>query len=328
MNWKEEYQAAVGSKAATHRSDRALFVVEGKDAVTYLHGMITNDVKQLKPGKWMLASMLSHKGKLLSDFLVCREEDRFWIEVPKTAAENLFDSLKKFVLAAQVQLTEHFSDFSIFTLMGPQVTEAISDLPAFGEFGKVMIQKIPCLVAAGDEPVNPTFQIYVPAERSEDVQSFFVQSGVTLISDTAFEALRIERGIPKYGIDLDESHLLLEVPYLERTVSYTKGCYVGQETVARLHARGANVARRLMGIVSDSSSEEICVGTTVFYGDLEVGKTTSSCFSPQLEKPLALAFVHREAFTTGTKVTLKFNERVWTASILSLPLDSRTPNSR
>ena len=136
----------------------------------------------------------------------------------------------------------------------------------------------------------------------------------------ALEVLRIEAGIPRYGVDMDEENLLLETG-LEHAVSFDKGCYLGQETIERIHSRG-HVNKNLVGILPEGA-QPLTPGDPVYVQDNQVGMVTSSTFSPTLKRPLALGYVKREFTAPGTEVSVRRKGDSTRATISSLPFYSR-----
>ncbi len=327
-NWLDQYDHTIKHAGLYRRRDRTLFSVEGGDRIRFLHAMTSNDVQALLPRSKMLASILNPKGKLLADLWIYNLGEKFWIEVNSKALKTVVSTLEKYILAENVTVSDLSHQTEILTLLGPKAFEALhkaSGVPINDTAQDMVPFKIcntDCYITIFRAPLNPTLQIFVPFEN-HDVWSAItnVEPGLLQpIEQKSFEVLRIEAGIPIYGIDMTEENLLSEIPYLEQGVSYTKGCYIGQETVARVHARGGNVAHRLMGVVIEGLNQEILAGTKIFLKEKEVGKITSSCYSPKLQKTLCMALIHRDAFSPGTQVKVFVQEEGYAAEVVSLPV--------
>jgi folate-binding protein YgfZ len=290
------------------RSDRTLFSVAGRDRERFLQGMISNDLHALSQGKAMVASMLTPKGKLIAFFTVCLAGSDYQLEVDRTQGDKVRPTLEQYVIAEDVTITDLSREITVFSVLGAGASEAISSA------GGVDFQRVEF-----GFPVEPTWQVYVPSSRCGAFEQKLHLSAHEL-SPNEFETLRIEAGIPRFGVDVSDENLPLEIPYLERGVSYTKGCYIGQETMARVHSRGGHVAKRLMGLAVAGVSRPLPVGSTVQWNGKEVGKITSSCLSSALGSPLSLAMIHREAFSPGTAVEVESGGQRFSASVITLPL--------
>jgi tRNA-modifying protein YgfZ len=313
-----EYQRATSSAAWLSRPDRTVIAVRGEDRERFLQAMISNDVASLEPGDRMIAALLTAKGKLISDLVVHNAGETYWLEVDQNVRNQVRTTLDKFIISEDVVLSDEPEAFSIYTVLGPKARVFLDRLPPTGRFGPLQIEDLNCHASASALPVDPTVEVFGPWNSSQLVAK--LHSFGDPISIETFETLRIEAGIPKFGVDIGEETLLLEVPYFDQAVSYNKGCYVGQETIARVHSRGGNIGKRLMGLVAIGSSAPIPLRSTVMSKGNEVGRVTSSCLSPKLGSPLALSMLHRPAFVPGTEVEIRTEVGNTPASVVSLPL--------
>jgi folate-binding protein YgfZ len=282
--------------------------------------MISNDVKNLADGQWMLASMLSQKGKLVAPFWVGHLEERFWIVVEKVVFQTAFENLRKFIVRDDVRVEDATDAFEIASVTGERAPEFVG-AASVGDFRRFQASSGDAYLFAADDLARPTYHILLPKSEALAWKEGILKKGTSAMKESTFETLRIEAGIPRFSVDVTEENLLLEVPYLERGVSFTKGCYVGQETVARVHSRGGNIARRLMGIQSEN---EFPVGAVLEFTGADVGRITSRCYSPKLGKFLGMALVHRSAFEPGTEVTMTSSDRKSPGRVVSLPLPTHT----
>ena len=267
---------------------RGLITVWGKEAVQFLDGMITNDMKTLEDGQQMLAAFPNAQGRLLAIIRVLRDGERFLIETEDMTKEKVFQNLFRFTFAGDFfvdDLSEKFQYFEIFgpkkDVFNPNVGEKFSGSLAFES-------------AAGAA-------YFVPNNLAGDFRSFlFNENGCVAISEELYETLRIEAGIPKFGYDMDETTIVPELG-LDGMISYTKGCYIGQEIVARIHFRG-HVAKQLSGLISEPGAEAtgFLPGAELRSSDgKNAGKITSVTFSPQLQKQIALAYIRYDYLTSG-----------------------------
>jgi tRNA-modifying protein YgfZ len=270
-----DYELVTESAGLVDRSDRAKFVVRGSDAADFLQGQVSNDVEALEPGSGCYATVLSHKGKLRTDLRVLRAEDSFWLDTEAIGHAVLEHMLRTYSLGRDVQFEDLTESRALLSLVGPAARERLDAAPPADEHAFV----------SGEHGV------YVASQFGVDV---IAPAGTTLdvepVSEEAAECLRIEAGRPRLGYDMGADTIPQEAGINERAVSFTKGCYVGQETVARLHYRG-KPNRHLRGLRLSEPAER---GTDIVLGEKVVGRLGSTCVSPRLG-PIALALVRREA---------------------------------
>jgi len=279
--------------AGVFEQKRGLIAVSGKEAVQFLDGMITNDMKTLEDGQQMLAAFPNAQGRLIALVRVLRQGDRFFIETEEATIEKVYQSLFRFTFAGDFFVEDVSEVYRYFEMFGKE-TPTLSDGHFFNS-------------AASNA-------CFIPIDRAEYFCRGFIASGAVAISDGLYETLRIESGIPKYGVDMDETTIVPELG-LEGMISYTKGCYIGQEIIARIHFRG-HIAKQLTGLVS---SEPGAVASVLSSGaelkttdGKNAGRITSVTYSPKLDKQIALAFVrfdqlaeNTELFAGESKVSVK-----------------------
>jgi tRNA-modifying protein YgfZ len=270
-----DYELVTESAGLVDRSDRAKFIVRGSEAADFLQGQVSNDVEALEPGSGCYATVLSHKGKLRTDLRVLRDDDSFWLETEAIGHAVLEHMLRTYSLGRDVQFEDVTEARALLSLVGPAARERLDAAPPAEEHAFV----------SGEHG------IYVATQLGVDV---IATPGTTLdvepVSEEAAECLRIEAGRPRLGYDMDADTIPQEAGINDRAVSFTKGCYVGQETVARLHYKG-KPNRHLRGLRLSEPAER---GSEILLGERVVGKLGSTCVSPRLG-PIALALVRREA---------------------------------
>lgn len=267
-----------------YRQSRGLVSVHGGEAVQFLDGLISNDVKTLEDGAQMLASFPDAKGRLIAVIRVVRLGDRFMIETEEATRQKVFDNLFRFTMAGDFfveDLSETYSFVRVFDRSFIPIT------PPFIEF---------------DMKYGTDYFVH-----TEDLPDFIGEMNyleAAKISDELFEVLRIENGMPVYGVDMDETTIVPEIA-LDGLISYTKGCYIGQEIIARIHFRG-HVAKRLAGLFVDGPKDldlSTLKGTELLTEDgKNAGRITSATMSPTLEKLIALAYVRYEHLSEGTRL--------------------------
>ena len=281
-----DYRALTEQVGLVDRSERGKLALTGGEAKDFLHGQVTNDIEALEPGRGCYAALLTHKGKMLGDLRVLDLGDELFLDTERVSLQELFNMIRRYKLGRDVELHKRTVERALLSLVGPGARTAAgaADLGAAehdnaaGELGGV-----PVRLVATDVGVD----VICDAERAAEVKAALA---VPEVSEAAAEVVRVERGRPRYGLDLDDSVIPQEAGLNERAVSFTKGCYVGQETVARLHYRG-KPNRHLRGL---RLSEPVAAGEPLRLGEREVGRVGSSVLSPA-RGPIALAIVRREA---------------------------------
>ena len=293
-NLLENYKTIRQSGIGYYRQKRGLIEVSGKEAVQFLNGLITNDVSKLEDGAQMSAAFPNAQGRLLAFSRILRKVDKFLFEIEETVHEKIFRNLFRFTFAGDFFVEDLSENYDYFEVQGSNFKVQNSEIIVF------------------ESPFG--FNYFVPKNARENfVEELKAQNAVE-ISDELYEVLRIENGIPKYGVDMDETTVVLETG-LDEAVSFNKGCYIGQEIIARIHFRG-HVAKRLAGLIFDDENADAKPGDEIrSLEDKNAGKTTSVTFSPELGKKIALAYVRYDYLAEDTE--LKING--FTAKVKNLP---------
>jgi tRNA-modifying protein YgfZ len=287
-----EYELLSEAAGLVDCSDRAKFLVRGGEAAEFLQGQVSNDVEALEPGTGCYAVILNHKGKLRTDLRVLRGKDFFWLDTEAIGHAVLAHMLRTYALGRDVQWEDVSATRTLVSVVGPAARELV-DGPehSFEERdGRMYVATALGVDVIGEPGLELDFET---------------------VTEEAAECLRIESGRPRLGFDMDAETMPQEAGINERAVSFTKGCYVGQETVARLHYRG-KPNRHLRGLRLTEPAER---GMEVLLGEKVVGRLGSVCVSPRLG-PIALALVRREA-EPGDTVTVAGAE----AEVVALPFD-------
>jgi tRNA-modifying protein YgfZ len=295
-----EYELLTEATGLVDRSDRAKLVVRGSEAADFLQGQVSNDVEGLAPGDGCYATLLTHKGKLRTDLRLLRGEDWFWIDAEAIGLAPLAHTVKTYSLGRDVSWEDVSEVRAILTLIGPRSREHLDAAPPEAEHS--FVEGEHGLYVATDLGVD----VICPAADADGVREAL---GVDAVSAEAAECLRIESGRPRLGFDMDSETMPQEAGINERAVNFEKGCYVGQETVARLHWKG-KPNRHLRGL---RPSEPVERGDEVQLADRAVGRVGSACVSPSFG-PIALALLRREA-EPGARVTVGGAE----AEVVALP---------
>ena len=245
------------------RSERGKLALTGSEAKAFLHGQVTNDIEGLEPGQGCYAAFLTHKGKMLGDMRVLDVGHELLLDTERVALQELFNMIRRYKLGRDVELHKRTLETALLSLIGPDARRiaGAEDLVEEHRNRHSGIAGVPVVLVATDVGID----VFAPAESKETV---IAELGVPAVDEEAAEVLRVERGRPRYGVDLDESVIPQEGGLNERAVSFTKGCYVGQETVARLYYRG-KPNRHLRGL---RLSAPATTGDVLRLGAKQVGR--------------------------------------------------------
>ena len=317
-----EYQAARHAVALFDRSALGKVSVTGRDRLAFLQGMLTNDVKALAPGQGAPAAFLDAHGKVLTLLVVYVAADRALIELPSQMTAKTLETLDHFLISEKAEFEAVDDAFAILSLQGPEARRLLEgvagvalDLAPYAH-AEVTMGGAPARVINRAEGPAPGFHCWVRAEHAESLRGAVLAAGAVPAGADTLEILRVEAGQPWYPQDVDASVILPETR-LESLVSYTKGCYIGQETVARVKYRG-HVNRALSGLVIEGERVPD-VGARVLVSGTEVGRVTSAVRSIALGRPIALGYVRREHFEPGTAVTVADGAGSQPARVSALP---------
>jgi tRNA-modifying protein YgfZ len=334
-----EYEALISGCGVVDRSERGKLALTGVDAVEFLNGQVTNELAGIAPGEGRYAAFLTHKGKMLGDLRILAIGEvpgevggapgevgdgpaELLLDTERVALQALFDMIRRYKVGYRVELHKRTLEQAIFSLIGPRardVVTAASDgapQPPGAEHSHA-----PAVIAARAVRLVNTehagVDVVLDAGDAAPVREALLGAGAQAVAASAAEIVRVERGVPRYGVDMGEDAIPQEAGLNERAVSFTKGCYVGQETVARLHYRG-KPNRHMRGLRLSSPCES---GTELRLGERPVGRLGTSVISPPLG-PIALSLVRREA-GPGTTVTLGAEA---SAEVVALPFAPSPPH--
>jgi folate-binding protein YgfZ len=313
-----------GGAGLFDQSSRGRILVSGSEAVMFLNGLITNDMKTLAVNSWMLAAFANVQGRLLAAVRIAQREDGFLIDTESATRETVITLLDRFTLAGDFHLQDLTDETAMFSVQGRRASEIISALFG-GEAASVERQTI-VNPQFGDATVNVIrathtaedgFDLFIEANNSSKLNEALTAAGAAPISNTTFETLRIEAGVPLYGIDMDETNVVTETN-LDDAVSFTKGCYLGQEIIVRIKHRG-HVAKKLSGVVLEDSTPVPRNSKIISSEGKEIGRVTSSAFSPRLDRAIALGYLKYDYLAAGTEVKVAAPENETNATVADLP---------
>jgi folate-binding protein YgfZ len=309
-----EYRALTQDCGLVDRSERGKLALTGTDRKTFLAGQVTNDIVGLAAGTGCYAAFLTHKGKMLGDLRVLAAEDdgaepELLLDTERSTLQALFDLVRRFKIGYDVELHKRTVQRGLLSLAGPgaRAIAGAEDLPDdehAHRAGEIAGHAVRLIVT------DTGIDVLCEADATDAVRDALLTAGATPVSEAAAEIVRVERGRPRYGVDADDSTIPQEAGLNARAVNFTKGCYVGQETVARLFYRG-KPNRHLRGL---KLSEPAPSGAELKLGERVVGKLASSLVSPTFG-PIALALVRREA-SPGDTVEVAGGA---TAQVVELP---------
>ena len=315
---RAEYEAIRNGVAVLDLSLTAKLEVSGKNAVQFINGLVTNDVKSLQPGEGALAAFLNVQGKVVS---LCRfyrtdglADDlagaHFLLEYDVTNREAIFKNLSRFVLAGEFFVKDVSDERALLSVQGPKAAELLSmlttqtseDAPEYRNYhSEIAGAKV--FIASHSRCGAPGFDVFVDAAAKAQLQQTLIERGALPAGTEALEIARLEAAIPREGVDVTDANILLEAGY-DNAVSYTKGCYLGQEIIARIHYRG-QPARQLRRFIVEAAEPPI-KGTELWAADgKKVGEITSSAHSLAHHRIIALGYVHRYYLAVGTSFTLQ-----------------------
>src|SRR5262249_43801826 len=284
------YQAARQSAAMIDRSNRGRLVVSGADRASYLHGLLTNDISALAAGQGCYAAYLTPQGRMIADLFVYELGDAMLVTVPRQQTDVVLARLDQFVFSEDVQLADRTDRCSTIAVVGRDAAKRVGEIAGepvdvlhqLAEHGnrRVHFRGGLAIVTRVTDTGEPGYDLHVETANGVALRQALLDAGVAELDDAAAEAIRIEAGIPRFNRDVDDESLPREAGIESRAISFSKGCYVGQEVIVRVLHRGhGRVARKLVGLIFDDRGIP-SGGATVMRGDREIGHITSSAASP------------------------------------------------
>jgi aminomethyltransferase len=324
-----EYKAVREADAAgiIDLSARGRVKVSGTEAVQFLNGLVTNDVKALQQNVWMSAAFPNAQGRLIAPARILRLADSFLIDTDPATSERVLAVLERFTLAGDFRVKNIADETALLSVQGAQAHKILRSV-----FGEALVKIARGQVAQtlwGDHQITVMrathtgedgFDIFVPTEIIAALwKALISDGGARPVGYDAFETLRIEAGIPRFAADMDETNVVTESMREEEAVSYQKGCYIGQEIIARIHWRG-HVAKKLTGLVFDEARDLLTAAAKIrSIDDKEIGRIASQTFSPRLNKLIALAYVKYDYLAPDTPARIADVDAEFTARVSEPP---------
>ena len=325
-----EYNAVKSAVGIADQSHRGKLKLSGKHHIKFLQGMLTNNLETLEPGTGMHAALLTVKGRMVSDMKVYKFEDSVLFDLEPGLNIKVGELLTKYRLSYKADIDDLTDELSLFSLNGPNAKSLmfkILDMPPremneYDHFNAELNGHEITVVKVIRTQSNG-YDIYIPTAASELIWDLFLSEGhefrIVPVGQYAMNVLRVEAGIPEYGTDMDESNIPIEAGIWD-ALDFEKGCYVGQEVVARIKWRG-HVNWHLLGLILDGDKVP-APGDEIYSGERKIGRITSGVFSPSLNKPIALAYIRREFKEPGTIINVNTGaDTVAKASISDTPFE-------
>lgn len=281
-----------------------LIAISGSEAVQFLNGLVTNDVAALSDGGTMEAAFPNAKGRLIAVVRIFREGEKFVFQTEDATYRKVLDNLARFTYAGDFHVEDLTDDFSVAAVRGADTDSALARVMTLngvvpdsatwsrGGFDGNEVVITPAVRLKG-------FDVRVPRDRTESLRMALAGSDAVEVSGELAEVLRVESGRPRYGPDMDEETVVPEIGD-EGLISYNKGCYIGQEVIARIHFRG-KVAKELTGVIFEDPDAVVRAGEELLTSEgRNAGSVRSVVFSPKLGRPIALAYVRHSHLEHGT----------------------------
>ncbi len=305
----EEYWAVRKAAGIVDISSAGRLRIAGKDRVSFLNGLLTSDVAQLREDGGQHSALLNPKARILADLYLYGQPDGILVDTGDSQASNVKEALDRFVITEDVQIRDVTQDLVHITIQGPRSGQAIKEtLGAELEGLKPLGHKAlgPSTIVSRDRTGQGGYDIILPSEEAEAVwQGFLLKTGdigLRPIGSKAMEMLRLEAGYPRYGVDMDENTIVLEAGFRD-AISFTKGCYLGQEVVARATHIG-RVNKQLVRLEMETRNPP-SAKSKLKSEDVEAGFITSAAFSPGLGKVAGLAYANRDFAKEGARLAVE-----------------------
>ncbi|MQA30566.1 MAG: aminomethyl transferase family protein [Luteitalea sp.] len=306
------YHAARRRAALLPRGGLGRIVVSGQDRASYLQGLLTNDIAALKAGQGCYAAYLTPQGRMITDLWVYELGDVLLLTLPREVKDAVLAKLDQFIFTEDVQLGDVTDTFDHLAIVGPEAAQMLSGvlsvapellrLPEHGNL-RAELEGHPVIVLAVGDLGEAGYDVLADGPVMDSLRNRLLAAEAAELDAAAAEALRIEAGVPRFHVDMDEDTIPLEAGIETRAISLTKGCYVGQEVIIRVLHRGhGRVARKLVGLTFEAGALP-AAGSRLQADGKDVGNVTSCAWSPALGRSIGLGYVHRDFVAPGTDLT-------------------------
>jgi folate-binding protein YgfZ len=325
-----EYHRTRAAAGVLDLSFRGRLCLTGADRARFLHGQVTNNIHTLAAGQGCYAALVTAKGKLESDLNIYCLSDEFLLDFEPGLAQRIRERLERFIVSEDVQVIDVASQYGLLSIVGPRALDALTrlglqrDAPS-SPFSSVVTPSAQCDLVITYHPLGnlQAFDLFVPVPAmqsiAEQLMAAAVDVGGGLSGWRALEMLRVEAGLPRFGVDMDESHLAPETGIESRAIRYDKGCYIGQEVINKLRTF-AHVNKSLCGFVLASDLKTLPErGAKLFRAGKEAGYITTAVESPALGRTIALGYARTEHTPPGTLLQLHTSAGDVEAEVVPLP---------
>ena len=322
-----EYRAVRSAGGLIDFAHRGLVQFTGPDRLSFLQGMLSNDMRVLRPFEGAYATILTQQGKVIADVRVLCAMNSFYLDFWESLKDKIFDHLNRYLIADEVEIADRSQEYTIISIQGPQsaallrrITASDVELPVHPkQHAMIDIDGAAVCVVHDSHTGEAGYDLIVPLSAVVKIAQNLTDAGkqcaARWVGEEAQSILRIEAGIPRYGVDFTEDNLLLEVG-IDHAVSFTKGCYLGQEVVERIRSRG-HVNKKLFGLLLDDETPSLA-GAVIEAAGKPIGVITSSVFSLALKRAVAIGYLNKEYWTPGLEVSIK-GDRPRSATVTLLP---------
>ncbi len=290
----------------------------------FLNGLITNDMKTLELNSWMPAVFPNVQGRLMAAVRIIHRDDAFLMDTEHPTLETVAKLLARYTLAGDFQVRDVTSETAMLSVQGRKAAEVVRQAldetaanVARAGVASVQLGNARVTIIRATHTGEDGFDLFVDANEAEGLRNSLIDAGASPCSSEDAETLRIEAGIPRFGLDMDETKVVTETN-LDDAVSFTKGCYIGQEIIARIKYRG-HVAKKLTGVLLEQDVAIESGAKILSTDDKEIGGVTSSTVSPRLKHTIALAYVKYDYLEPGTKVRVISAGHEYPAAVVELP---------
>jgi glycine cleavage system T protein len=325
-----EYDAVRNEVGLIDLSFRGKLQITGPDRVSFLQGMVTQDIKGIQEGSGAYALMTNPKGHILADMTVYNMGERLLLDIDPDLKDKVAEILDKY-LFVNATITDVTDQYGLLSLQGPRsdallwtiLSEPVL-LPEEHKHVRVKRAGVEISVIRVGYTGETGFELLAPHDSIKTLWDALMQQTVVPVRPvglSTLDTLRVEIGIPKYGVDMDENNLPAEVGIEEKAISYTKGCYIGQEVIARMKYRG-QANRLLMGLRFQGEGVP-AREDKILKDDKDIGWITSAIFSPGFKCPLAMGYIHRDYAQPGTSVVVEMGQGALGGEVVSLPFYKR-----
>lgn len=314
MYSSDGYQALRHASAVVRRGDRGVLGVTGADRLVWLQGLLTNDVATLTPGSWRYAAYLTPQGRMITDMRVIELEDHTVLEVPALVAGSLAAKLDSLLFTEDAQVSDLSASIAVIELIGPDAPRVMALTG-----GRLAVPAVKAAIRDDGYGV-PGVTLIADAPAAGELVAAMTSAGAKETTLETLDLLRVEAGRPLFLVDMDEHTIPLEAGLEDRAISFSKGCYVGQEVIVRVMHRGhGRVAKKLVGLVLAKDAAVARHGDLLCIGEREIGRVTSAAWSPALDRSIALGYVHRDFVEPGRVVDVHTHQGVASATVTALP---------